>query len=351
MLAIKPPLAPMEARLADTIPSGDVWQYEPKWDGFRCLAFREGAKIYLQSKSGQPLARYFPDMVESLMTIAARKFVLDGEIMIPVGGRSSFDDLLMRIHPAASRVRKLAVEHPAIFVVFDLLLDSRGHSLLRHPLNDRRLRLEKFAKKYLRGHDQVRLSPATKSIAVARRWLRSSGASLDGVIAKRRDATYLSGSRDGMEKVKRQRTADCVVGGFRYAEGKRVLGSLLLGLYDKAGQLNHVGFTSAFSAPERKQLIKRFEAIVEPPGFTGRAPGGPSRWSTGRSSKWQPVKPKIVVEVQYDQITANRFRHGACFNRFRPDKAPKQCTFEQLASKRGIGLKQLLRKQSVARSR
>ncbi len=348
-LALRPPLAPMEARLVDSIPTGPAWQYEPKWDGFRCLAFRDGPKVHLQSKSGQPLARYFPDLVASLAALKASRFVVDGEIMIPIGGRSSFDELLMRIHPAASRVHKLAAEHPAILVVFDLLLDHQGRSLVKLPLRDRRRRLERFAAKYLPAQRQIQLSPATRSLATARRWFRSVGASLDGVVAKRLDAEYLSASRDGMQKIKRQRTADCVVGGIRYAEKKGTLGSLLLGLYDDHGRLNHVGFTSSFSADQKKELLARFERLVAPPGFTGRAPGGPSRWSTRRSSEWKPVKPKIVVEVEYDQFTGGRIRHGARFLRLRPDKSPRQCTLAQLGSQRGAGLKLLLKKNPQAK--
>jgi ATP-dependent DNA ligase len=339
-LPLNPPLLPMEARLVDEIPTGAAWQYEPKWDGFRCLAFRDGEAVYLQSKSGQPLARYFPDLVEALRKLSAKKFVLDGEIMIPLGGRSSFDELLMRVHPAASRVKKLAAEHPALFVLFDLLVDERGHSLVAEELAVRRTRLERFAKKYVARRHSIRLSPATTRMTTARRWFGGAGASLDGIVAKRLDLPYLSGSRDGMLKIKRQQTADCVVGGFRFAEGTRVLGSLLLGLYDEEGRLNHVGFTSGFAAAERKRLIQILKPLVAEPGFTGKAPGGPSRWSTRRSNEWQPLKPKLVVEVQYDHFTGDRFRHGTRLLRFRPDKAAKKCTYEQIA-RSGSGLQLL----------
>ncbi len=279
-LELKPPLPPMEAASVEEVPTGDQWQYEPKWDGFRCLAFREGDDVNLQSKSGQPLGRYFPDLVESLQKLRAKQFVLDGEIVIPIDGRLSFDDLLMRVHPAASRVRKLAAEHPAMFVVFDLLASERGKSLIDVPLKDRRQRLEKFAAKYLHGHSDVRLSPATADLRTANKWFKATGGNLDGIVAKRLDLPYRSGLRDGMQKIKHQRTADCVVGGFRYAEGKKVVGSLLLGLYDDAGLLHHVGFTSSFKAAEREKIIQLIEPLIAPPGFTGRAPGGPSRWST-----------------------------------------------------------------------
>lgn len=347
-LPLRMPFAPMEALSVDEIPVGPHWQYEPKWDGFRCLAFRDGGSIYLQSKSGQPLARYFPDLTDALLRLRAKWFVLDGEIVIPVGGRTSFEVLLLRVHPAASRVQKLAKEHPCLFAIFDLLVDERGRSLVELPLAERRPRLEQFAKKYLKGIPQVRLSPATTKLSTAKRWFASSGASLDGIVAKRLDLPYLSASRDGMQKVKRQRTADCVVGGFRYSDKQPVLGSLLLGLYDDAGQLDHVGFTSGFSDHDRHCLLTMFKPLVAPPGFTGKAPGGPSRWSTRRSRQWQPVKPKVVVEVQYDQFSGNRFRHGTRFLRFRPDKRPRDCTFGQIDANRGAGLRLLAKRQPPA---
>jgi ATP-dependent DNA ligase len=198
-------------------------------------------------------------------------------------------------------------------------------------LAKRRQRLERFAAKYLDGTFDVRLSPATDDVQIANRWFRSSSGDLDGIIAKRADLAYRSGTRDGMQKIKHLRTADCVVGGFRYGEGKKVIGSLLLGLYDRQGKLNHVGFTSSFKAQERKKITQLVEPFIEPPGFTGRAPGGPSRWSTRRSDEWQPLRPELVVEVQYDHFTGNRFRHGTRFLRWRPDKAPRQCKLEQIA--------------------
>jgi ATP-dependent DNA ligase len=348
-LPLKPPVAPMEARSVDTIPTGRDWQYEPKWDGFRCLAFRDGRKVELQSKSGQPLARYFPDLVLALGQLPAKRFVLDGEIVIPVRGRLSFDELLMRIHPAASRVNKLAAEFPATYIVFDLLADERGRSLVELLLSARRKRLEAFAEQYFAGAEQVRLSPATTQLAVARRWWSSSGSDLDGVIAKQRELPYCMGERDGMVKIKRQRTADCVVGGFRYAEGKKEVGSLLLGLYDDEGLLHHVGYTSSFKAADRKAITRRVESLVAPPGFTGRAPGGPSRWSTKRSTEWQPLKSKLVVEVEYDHFTGDRFRHGTRLVRWRPDKAPTQCTLAQVSG-RGASTKLLATVRRTAKS-
>jgi ATP-dependent DNA ligase len=327
----------MEAKSVDEIPIGDNWQYEPKWDGFRCIAFRDRDKVYLQSKAGQPLARYFPDVVEALGKLPAKEFVIDGELAIPIGGRLSFDELQLRLHPAASRVQKLAQAHPAIFIVFDLLAQDR-QSYLKRPLRERRPLLDKFAKKNLKKKAAVRLSPATTDLRTAKKWFDKVGGNLDGVIAKDRNAAYASGERTAMVKVKQIRTADCVVGGFRYATGAKMIGSLLLGLYDDDGLLHHVGFTSAFKADERRALTKKFEALRKPPGFTGNAPGGPSRWATERTGEWEPVDPKIVVEVAYDHFTGERFRHGTRIVRWRPDKSPKQCTMDQVAHREGKSL-------------
>ena len=322
---------PMNALLAADLPEeAGVWQYEPKWDGFRCLAFRDGKKVELRSKSGQPLGRYFPEVVADLLEVEAPRFVLDGELVIPQGEGLSFDALLQRIHPSASRIHKLSQQTPAVFILFDLLVDADGKSLLERSLAARRVSLESFTVKYLDGRRRFALSPATTRGATARRWLSGAGGALDGVIAKRADLPYQSGSRDGMVKVKRMRTADCVVGGFRYAsKGKGTVGSLLLGLYDAEGLLHHVGFSSAFKTDERKKLAALVEPLIQPPGFTGQAPGGPSRWSTERSTEWQPLAPRLVAEVQYDHFTGGRFRHGTKFLRWRPDKAPRQCLMSQ----------------------
>jgi len=325
----------MEALSVAEIPIGENWQYEPKWDGFRCIAFRRENEVYLQSKSGQPLARYFPDVADALSRLRAKKFVLDGELVIDVGGRFSFDELQLRLHPAASRVKKLAAAHPATFILFDLLENEVGKSLLNIPLRGRRPALEKFAAKNLQSVDAIKLSPATTSWTQAKKWFAKVGGNLDGVIAKRLDAPYASGERTAMVKVKNIRAADCVVGGFRYATGAKVIGSLLLGLYDDAGLLHHVGFTSAFKTSDKRALTKKFEALRKPPGFTGNAPGGPSRWSTERSGEWEPVDPKIVIEVTYDHFTGGRFRHGTKIVRWRPDKAPRQCTLDQVAHREG----------------
>lgn len=320
----------MDALLVEQIPDAPGWQYEPKWDGFRCLVFRDGSEVQLQSKSGQLLTRYFPELVDQALALRPKRFVLDGEIAVPVSGRFSFDALLQRIHPAASRVRKLARETPALFIVFDILVDSDRKSLLETPLSERRKRLEHFADSAFTRNGPLRLSPATTDLQVAQKWFKTVGGDLDGLIAKRVDSDYRSGERTGMQKIKQTRTADCVIGGFRYAEKQRVVGSLLLGLYNDSGLLDHVGFCSGLSGAERKALLKKLEPLIQPPRFTGKAPGGLSRWSTRRSMEWEPLKPKLVVEVSYDHFTGGRFRHGTRLLRWRPDKAPEQCTFDQI---------------------
>ena len=329
-LPIKRPYLPMEAKTVEAIPEGDGWQYEPKWDGFRCLAFRDGKVVKLQSKSGQPLERYFPELVDAVLSVKAERFVIDGEIIVPVGGTLSFDDLLQRIHPAESRIKKLSAETPAQLIVFDLLVDENGKSLVGLELEERRTELERFARKLLKSNATIRLTPATTDIAVVKKWFKQVGSGLDGVIAKQIHKPYMSGDRSAMVKVKHKRTADCVVGGFRYAEKARVIGSMLLGLYDKKGLLHHVGFTSSFTAKQRAEFTPKLEKLIKKPGFTGQAPGGPSRWSTKRSAEWEPLAPKLVVEVEYDHFTSGRFRHGTKLLRWRPDKAPAQCTLDQV---------------------
>jgi ATP-dependent DNA ligase len=313
--------------LAAELPAGDGWQYEPKWDGFRCLARRDDDEVTLTSKSGKPLGRYFPEVVEMLRSIKEREFLLDGELIITSGDVLAFEALQLRLHPAKSRIRKLAGETPAELMAFDLL-ELGGKSLVDAPLSERRKTLERLIAK--KGVPGLLLSPATTDRDTALDWLHRSGGALDGVVAKRLDQAYRPGER-AMVKVKQQRTADCVVGGFRYAEKRPVVGSLLLGLYDKDGLLHHVGFTSAIPDKERPALTKKLEALIDPPGFTGSAPGGPSRWNTERTGQWKPLRPDLVVEVRYDQVTARRFRHGTGFLRWRPDKDPRQCTFDQLA--------------------
>jgi ATP-dependent DNA ligase len=321
---------PMEAATASEIPSGEDWQYEPKWDGFRCLAFRDGAEVVMMSKSGQRLDRYFPEIVRALTALSAKKFVLDGELILVDGKHTDFDALLQRIHPAESRIARLAEETPATFVIFDLLVDAAGKDLTSHPLERRRKALEQFAGKTLNGKT-IRLSPVTSRFESARKWFQEMAGELDGIIAKRTDLAYHQDARDAMVKIKNLRTADCVVGGFRYASKGKVVGSLLLGLYDDAGLLNHVGFTSGIKTAEKPALTRKLSALIQPPGFTGTAPGGPSRWSTRRSEEWKPLKPELVVEVQYDHFSGHRFRHGTRLLRWRPDKKPSSCSIEQVA--------------------
>ncbi len=329
-LPVKPPLEPMLAKLVRALPSGEGWQIEPKWDGFRALCFRDGDTIAIQSRAGQPLGRYFPEVVAALLALAPRRFVLDAEIVIPTDGdeRFSFDDLLMRIHPAESRVNKLAAETPGVLQIFDLLVDENSENIMQLPLRERRRRLEAFSKHFA---GRIRLCQATEDRSVLASWegeLRGKG--IDGLIAKKTDAEYRSGDRSAMQKFKWMRTADCVVGGFRYASTENIVGSLLLGLYDEEGVLHHVGFSSNMKKAERKELTPRFEAMRKPPGFSGRAPGGPSRWSTERTGDWQPLDGTLVCEVQYDHFSGGRFRHGCKFLRWRTDKRPDQCTFDQL---------------------
>jgi ATP-dependent DNA ligase len=286
---------PMEAVVADAIPVADgPWQYEPKWDGFRCLCFKRGDRIDLRAKSGKPLGRYFPEMIAALADAAPSEFVLDGELAIAIDGRFSFEALQMRLHPAQSRVRKLAAETPAMLIAFDLLVGPDGVALLDQPLRRRRAAFEKLM---ANCGDSPRLlpSPMTRDPEDAGRWLAEAGkGALDGVVAKRLDDPYRPGER-AMIKVKPRRTADCVVGGFRYLSNRREVGSLLLGLYDDAGRLNHVGFTATIPNAERKELTQRLEGLRAEPGFTGNAPGGPSRWSTTRSNTWEPLRPELVV--------------------------------------------------------
>ena len=310
------------------IPSdGEDWQYEPKWDGFRFLAFKSGKAVDIRAKSGKPLHRYFPELVELLSDLNAPQFVIDGEIVIEVAGHYSFDALQMRLHPAESRIRKLASQTPAKLILFDMLADTTGEDLREEPLWVRRAAFEKFV--HAANSKNIELSSITLDAGEASTWLTARDAQrTDGIVAKRRDGLYLSGER-AMVKVKPLRSADCVVGGFRYH--KRQVGSLLLGLYNDEGKLDHVGFTATIRNEQRAALTKRLETLREPPGFTGNAPGGPSRWSTDRSAAWEPLRPELVVEVRFDQVTANRFRHGTKLLRWRPDKAPSQCTFEQIA--------------------
>jgi ATP-dependent DNA ligase len=319
---------PMEAKARDELPADAGWQFEPKWDGFRCLAFRDGAEVELRAKSGKPLARYFPEMVAALGALPVERFVLDGELAIPVGETLSFDALQMRLHPAESRVRKLAAQTPSILILFDCLYDEVGGVRITQPLTERRAALERFFEQ-VGPQPSLRLTPFTRDPVEARRWLERAGGALDGVVAKRLGGPYTPGERT-MVKVKRLRSADCVVGGFRYEKDSPFVASLLLGLFNDKGLLDHVGFTATLKDAERPALTKKLEALTGGAGFTGKAPGGPSRWTTDRTAEWTPLKPELVVEVRYDHVTGERFRHGTRLLRWRPDKAPRQCTFEQL---------------------
>jgi ATP-dependent DNA ligase len=326
-LALRPPIEPMETRQAKQIPEGDDWTYEPKWDGFRCVAFRDGKNVELQSKSGETLTRYFPEIVSALLEAKAARFIVDGELMIVEGESADFDALLQRIHPAESRIRRLAADTPASYVLFDLLAEARS-KLFERRLQERRALLEEFARRNFAKNASITLSPATSDIALAKRWLSGSLARLDGVIAKA-NVPYAFGSREAVVKIKRSYTADCVIGGFRMANDGSIA-SLLLGLYDDDRLLHHVGFVGSMSAQERKRAAELLIPIVESPGFTGAAPGGPSRWRRAESAQWSPVKPKTVVEVSFDHVTARRFRHATRLLRWRVDKAPRQCTMDQL---------------------
>jgi ATP-dependent DNA ligase len=317
----------METRHAQRIPEGEDWTYEPKWDGFRCIAFRDGKNVELQSKSGETLTRYFPEIVSALLEAKAERFVIDGELMIVEGEASDFDALLQRIHPAESRVRRLSAETPALYVLFDLLVEDTSN-LFERKLRERRAGLEAFVHRNFATNSTIALSPATDDAALAASWLSGSLARLDGVIAKK-DVSYEFGSRDAAVKVKRRYTADCVIGGFRTSSDGSIA-SLLLGLYDDDGLLHHVGFVGSMSGPERTRAAELLKPLVEEPGFTGAAPGGPSRWRRAENAQWSPVKPKVVVEVSFDHVTARRFRHASRLLRWRLDKAPGQCTMDQL---------------------
>lgn len=314
----------------DELPSGACWQFEPKWDGFRCLAYKEGSQVELQAKSGKSLSRFFPEVVALIARAPFKRFTIDGELIIETNGKSSFDALQMRLHPAASRIEKLSHETPATFIAFDCIRDKDGRSIARAEFDVRRKALEDLIAGFS-DEERLKLTRSTTDRRVASRWLNGGLPGIDGVVAKRLDEPYRPGERT-MLKIKRIRTADCVVGGFRYEAARKLVGSLLLGLFDKAGKLHHVGFTSAISDDQKPKLTQALEALIAPPGFTGDAPGAPSRWSTARSADWQPLKPKLVAEVGYDHVTGHRFRHGTRFIRWRPDKSPKQCTFAQIGA-------------------
>ncbi|MBS2035698.1 ATP-dependent DNA ligase [bacterium] len=325
-LPLQPPIKPMLSALSSTWPDNHF--YEPKWDGFRSLIFFDGQEIYIQSRDCKPLGRYFPELEEGLRRALPGPIVLDGEIIIPTPRGLDFDALLMRIHPAASRIQKLARETPAAYVAFDLLaLDNQILSGL--PLAERRARLEQ-----LRPCKPWHITPSTRDLNMARDWFeRFEGAGLDGVIAKDPASPYQPDVRS-MIKLKHRRSADCVLGGFRWAKDKKGVGSLLLGLYDQHGVLQHVGHTSSFKASQKLELVKKLEPYLDESGDAsfgfGRTPGAPSRWSAGKDLSWQSLRPELVCEVSYDHMQGARFRHAATFLRWRPDKPPRDCTYDQL---------------------
>ena len=338
---LKPPIEPMLARLADALPEGEGWLFEPKWDGFRALAFKDGASLYLQSRDSRPFDRYFPELKQPLLASLPERAVVDGEIVIAGPRGLDFDALQLRLHPAASRVAKLAAEMPAAFVAFDLLFEG-DDDLRSRPQSERRARLEKALRK---PAPNVHLTPCTRDRAIARDWFhRFEGAGFDGVIAKHEKTAYEPGKRV-MLKVKHVRSADCVVAGFRWhKDGKDArVGSLLLGLYDAKGALHHVGVTSAFTMGVRAQLAKELQplrenALADHPwrewagdeGGSTRMPGGQSRWSAGKDLSWEPLRIERVCEVKYDHLQGDRFRHAAVFLRWRPDRRPADCRYDQL---------------------
>jgi ATP-dependent DNA ligase len=339
--ALAPPIEPMLAKLADTLPESGNFLYEPKWDGFRAIVFRGVSDLYIQSRDLRPLDRYFPELHDALIEKLPQDCVIDGEIVITSPQGLDFDALQLRLHPAASRVAKLAREIPASFVGFDLLA-AEGRNLMSAPQAERRTRLERLLAKV---GPPVHLTPMTRDRDLALRWLAQfEGAGLDGVIAKPEDAPYQPGKR-AMIKVKHARTAECVVAGFRWHKtGEGLVGSLLLGLYDDRGMLQHVGVTSSFTMAMRKQLAAelaplRKNALDEHPwrewaqadaATTNRMPGGQSRWSAGKDLSWEPLRIERVCEVKYDHLQGNRFRHAATFLRWRPDKQPRDCRYDQL---------------------
>jgi ATP-dependent DNA ligase len=352
---MKPPIEPMLAKLADGLPPAGGWLYEPKWDGFRAIVFRGAGDVYIQSRDSRPLDRYFPELHDALLERLPKNCVVDGEIVIATKGGLDFDALQLRLHPAESRVAKLARETPSSFVAFDLLAVD-GRSLLSTPQAERRALLEKLL---ARAKPPLYLTPVTRDRDLAADWLkRFEGAGLDGVIAKPDAAPYQPGKR-AMLKVKHARTAECVVAGFRWHKsGKDAVGSLLLGLYDDAGVLQHVGVTSAFTMATRKQLAKelaplRKDAMQDHPwrdwagaaAESSRMPGGQSRWSAGKDLSWEPLRIERVCEVKYDHMQGERFRHAAIFLRWRPDKRPRDCRYDQLEVTRPYELGRIFRRE------
>jgi ATP-dependent DNA ligase len=316
-LPLEPPIKPQLAKSAKELPQGDEWRYEPKWDGFRIIAFRDGEEIYLQSRNGKPMNRYFPEVVEQLKELPAERAVVDGEMVIVVDGIHEFDLLSQRIHPAASRVEKLAQETPAAFVAFDLLaLDDKV--VMELPYLERRKVLEGIV------GGPIDLSPMTADADdAASQWLTGDS---EGVMAKQADSLYLPGERKGMVKIKRIRTADCVVAAFRFGKEPGTVGSLILGMYNEAGELQVVGHTSGFSAKQKRELLD----LLEPHRSGEHGSGAPSRWKSEEDLAWEGMKPELVCEIAFDHITGDRIRHGAKFLRWRSDKRPDECLTDQL---------------------
>ena len=315
-LPLRSPIKPQLARSAKDLPEGEGWRYEPKWDGFRTIAFRDGEDVQLQSRGGKPMNRYFPEVVEQVRSMPLDRLVLDGELLVVVDGVQEFDLLSQRIHPAASRVERLAHETPASYVAFDLLAFG-DEALLELPYAERRERLAVL------DLDPVELSPMTAEPSAARQWL--TGAS-EGVIAKQAAAAYLPGERKGMVKIKRLRTADCVVAAFRFGKEPDTVGSLILGMYDEAGELHVVGHTSGFTAKQKRELL----GLLEPYRTYERGSGDASRWKSDEELVWEGLRPELVCEIAFDHITGQRIRHGAKFRRWREDKAPEECSVDQL---------------------
>jgi len=324
-------MEPMLAQIQPDLPPPDGWEFEPKWDGFRTLVHRDGRFVELVSRGARPMTRYFPELLDAFRALHAQRIVLDGEIVIVTPDGLDFDALQQRIHPADSRVRMLSQKTPSTFIAFDLLAVGQ-EDLRSRPLQERRARLEQELRDSV---EPIHITPHTRDAALAREWFeRYEGAGLDGLIAKRLDQSYLPGKR-GWIKFKHSRTADCVVIGFRWSADRSTLGALLLGLYDDEGRLHYVGHTSSFSAGEKRELLKRLSPMREAksPEHMGRAPGGLSRWSHGKDADWEPIHPELVCEVSYDKLQAGqRFRHATGFIRWRPDKPPQACGFDQIVS-------------------
>jgi ATP-dependent DNA ligase len=333
---IEPPIKPMLAKLTKEIPTEPGWLFEPKWDGFRAIAFRDGDRIHIGSRNSLPLERYFPEVVEMLKEGLPKRSVVDGEIIVVTKGVLDFDALQLRLHPAKSRVEMLAKEIPATFVAFDILGEGK-RDLMKMPATRRREELLGT----VGASEDLLITPQTSDPKVARRWFkRFEGAGLDGLIAKAHDLPYVP-DRRLMAKIKHVRTADCVVGGYRLSKDGKGIGSLLLGLYDD-GELSYVGHTSSFSQKEKRELLEHLKPLRSPTSFSQtRSPGGQSRWTGGKEDAWIALEPRLVCEVAFDHMQGVRFRHGTTFRRWRTDKSPSDCTFEQIQEPKRISLEEI----------